>query len=57
MAELLKAYENQLSSIVLIPSDNGKFEVTVDDELIYSKLQTGRHAEEGELVKLVGANL
>jgi selenoprotein W-related protein len=29
----------------LIPSSGGAFEVTVDDELVYSKKATGRHAE------------
>jgi selenoprotein W-related protein len=35
------------------PSDGGKFEVEVNGILLYSKLQTGRHAEAGEVVGLV----
>lgn len=31
--------------IRLIPSSGGAFEVVVDDELIYSKKETKRHAE------------
>lgn len=54
MAELLKQYESEIASISLIPSDGGKFEVKVNDKMVYSKLQTGRHADPGELVKLVG---
>jgi predicted Rdx family selenoprotein len=54
MAELLRAYEFKLGSIELIPSDGGKFEVVVGEQLVYSKLQTGQHIEPGELVKLVG---
>ncbi len=54
MAELLNTYEIKISSIKLIPADGGKFEVTVDDNLVYSKLATGRHVEQGELLKLVG---
>jgi selenoprotein W-related protein len=38
----------------LIPSDGGKFEVEVNGTLIYSKLQTKRHAEPGEAAGLVG---
>ncbi|NIS80441.1 MAG: hypothetical protein GTO14_09605 [Anaerolineales bacterium] len=57
MAEVLKAYEFKIDSLTLIPSDGGKFEVVVDDTLVYSKLQTGRHAEPGEVAKLVGENL
>ncbi len=29
----------------LIPSSGGAFEVVVDGDLIYSKLETGEHAE------------
>ena len=39
---------------MLIPSDEGRFEITVNDKLIYSKLQTRRHAESGEVARLVG---
>ncbi len=53
MAEVLKNHEFKIGSIVLIPSDSGKSEVTVGDQLIYSKLQTGRHAEEGKIARLV----
>jgi selenoprotein W-related protein len=33
----------------LIPTTGGKFEVTVNDELVFSKKALGRHAEEGEV--------
>lgn len=33
----------------LIPSVGGKFEVKVNDELVFSKKGLGRHAEEGEV--------
>ena len=54
MTELLKQYELEIASISLLPSDGGKFEVKVNDKMAYSKLQTGRHADPGELAKLVG---
>jgi selT/selW/selH-like putative selenoprotein len=54
MAELLNTYEFKIDSIKLIPADGGKFEVIVDDKLVYSKLDTGRHVEQGELSRLVG---
>lgn len=53
MAELLKEFEPQIEFITVIPSDGGRFEVTVNDQLIYSKLQTHRHAEPGEIAGLV----
>ena len=53
MAELLRKFEYQVSSVELIPSDGGKFEVKVGDQLVYSKLQTGNHIEPAKLVELV----
>lgn len=55
MADLTKQYELDIKSITLVPSEGGRFEVTVDDQLVYSKLKTGRHAEEGEVLDLVQA--
>jgi selenoprotein W-related protein len=52
-AELLGAYESQIESVTLIPSSGGRFEVTVNSDLVYSKLTTGRHAEPGEIRQLV----
>lgn len=54
MAELLKHFESEIESIALIPSDGGRFEVVVNDKLVYSKLQTRRHAEPDEVTELVG---
>lgn len=55
MAELTKEFEFDIKSISLIPSDGGKYEISVGDQLVYSKLKTGRHAEEGEVLELVRA--
>jgi len=49
MAEVLKTYEPEIESVKLIPSDGGRFEVSVNGEMVYSKLQTHRHAEPGEV--------
>lgn len=48
---MLRYFEPQITQLVLIPGAGGRFEVTVDDVLIYSKLGTGRHAEPGEVVE------
>ncbi len=53
MAELLAAFEFEIENILLIPSKGGAFEVTVGGDLLYSKLQTERHAKEGEVMGLV----
>jgi selenoprotein W-related protein len=51
--ELLKNYEHVIESVLLVPSDGGKFEVTANGQLLYSKLNTYRHAEPGEVLGLV----
>ena len=51
--ELLKHYEHLVEEIKLIPSDGGRFEVSVNGQLLYSKLETRRHAEPGEVLRLV----
>lgn len=51
--DLLKNYEFEIADLKLVPSDGGRFEVTVNGQLVYSKLQTKRHAEPGEVLGLV----
>jgi selenoprotein W-related protein len=51
--ELLKNYEHVIETITLVPSEGGRFEVTVNGQLLYSKLATHRHAEPGEVLGLV----
>ncbi len=53
MADLLKVFEPEIDSLTLVPSVGGRFEVTVNDRLLYSKLKTSRHAEQGEVVELI----
>jgi selenoprotein W-related protein len=53
MEEFLKHYEHLIETITLLPSDGGKFEVSVNGDLLYSKLTTRRHAEAGEILGLV----
>ena len=53
MDELLKHYEHLIETITLVPSDGGKFEVSVNGQLLYSKLDTHRHAGPGEVLGLV----
>ena len=51
--ELLENYEHVIETILLVPSEGGRFEVTVNGQLLYSKLQLHRHAEPGEVLGLV----
>lgn len=53
MGELLKEFEHVIDSATLIPSDEGRFEVSVNGELIFSKLAAKRHAAAGEIVNII----
>lgn len=53
MADLLKEFEPEIETFTLIPSDGGRFEIMVNDRLIYSKLRTGSHVQPGEVSGLI----
>jgi selenoprotein W-related protein len=56
-AKILTKYKQQLEGLTLIPSRGGCFELSLDGDLVYSKLQTGSFPKEDEMVKLVGKRL
>jgi len=37
----------------LVPSDGGRFEITVDGDLVYSKLETGKFPDEDQVIGLI----
>jgi selenoprotein W-related protein len=51
--DLLREFEHTIDRLTLVPGEGGRFEVVVNGELLYSKLQTKRHAEPGEVIGLV----
>jgi len=42
----------QIEGFTLMPSDGGRFEFTVNGDLIFSKKKLGRHAEPGEMTQI-----
>ena len=42
---MLAEFEPYIDEWTLIPGDGGRFELVIDGRLLYSKLQTKRHAE------------
>ena len=56
-AEILKAYEANISSLELIPSSGGAFEIEVDGDLIFSKNAVNRHPAAPEIKKLIEAKI
>ena len=48
--EILKAKNEEIASLRLIPSSGGVFEVTAGGKKIFSKKALGRHAAPGEVL-------
>lgn len=55
--DLLRTYQHVIEELTVVTGAKGVFDVEVDGELIYSKHQTGRHAEPGEVLELFRARL
>jgi selenoprotein W-related protein len=49
-SDLLTDYQHVIDSLTLTTGASGVFDVTVDGDLLYSKHETGRHAEPGEVL-------
>ncbi len=53
--ELVRAYGRKIAKLNLQPKGGGLFEVSYNDELIFSKKALDRFPEKGEIIKLVNA--
>jgi len=51
---LLAKFDAHISEAKLKPSSGGRFEVSVDGTLVYSKLEVGRFPEPEEILEIVG---
>lgn len=50
--DLLSNYQHIIERLELVTGSAGVFDVVVDGEVLYSKHQTGRHADPGEVLEL-----
>lgn len=50
-AEVLSGWAPIFRSVRLVTGEKGRFEVTLDGELVFSKSTLGRHAEKGEIFR------
>jgi selenoprotein W-related protein len=55
--KLLSTYKQQIKDLKLIPSGGGCFEITINGELIYSKLKTGKFPDENWVVDALAKKL
>ena len=56
-AKLLSTYKQRIKQLELEPSGGGCFELTVGNDLVYSKLKTGTFPDDEEMVRAVGKRL
>jgi selT/selW/selH-like putative selenoprotein len=54
---LLKGFADYLSAVELIPGDGGAFEVSINEELAFSKKLVGRYPEIQELNEAIASRL
>lgn len=50
---LLSTFKQKIRDLKLIPASGGCFELTVNGELVYSKLQTGKFPDEQAVLDLL----
>jgi selenoprotein W-related protein len=50
--DLLSNYQHVIDDLTLTMGAAGVFDVVVNDQLVYSKAATGRHANPGEVLEL-----
>jgi len=55
--KLLGTYKNRIGEVALVPSAGGAFEISVNGDAVYSKLQTGTFPDERAMITQVGAKL
>jgi selenoprotein W-related protein len=50
--DLVREYQHVIGELSLVMGAKGVFDVVVDGRTLYSKHETGRHAEPGEVLAL-----
>ena len=56
-ARLLNQFKRRITSLELVPDKGGCFELSVEGDLVYSKLKTGQFPDEDEMERAVAKRL
>ena len=56
-SKLLTTYKQKIKELKLIPGGGGCFELSLNGELVYSKLKTGQFPDEEQMIETVGRRL
>ncbi len=57
MELLVDKYDKHFSEITLKPTDGGRFEVIVNSNTVFSKLESDRFPEDDEVMELVAKEI
>ena len=57
MGKVLPKFKKRLDEIILVPSDGGRFEISLDGDLLYSKVETGAFPDEEEIVETIDGRI
>ncbi|HET6884460.1 MAG TPA: Rdx family protein [Pirellulales bacterium] len=56
-SRILAEFKMQIESLKLVPDKGGCFEVSLNGDLVYSKLKTGEFPDEPRMLGLIGKQL
>lgn len=54
---MLTEFKQQINGFTLVPSGGGCFELSLNGELVYSKLKTGEFPDKARMVAQIGKRL
>lgn len=54
---MLSRFKQQIENLELVPSNGGRFELSLDGQLEYSKPKTGKCPDEADMLALVDKKL
>jgi len=53
----VKTFKQKIDELTLLPSEGGRFEIEINERLVYSKLQTGRFPENSDIEEAVRSHI
>ena len=56
-SRILAEYKLQIQSLELVPDKGGCFELSLNGDLVYSKLKTGEFPDEARMLGVIGKQL
>jgi selenoprotein W-related protein len=56
-SRILSEYKMQIESLALVPDKGGCFELSLNGDLVYSKLKTGEFPDESRMIGVIGKQL